>query len=169
MWRVIVSAFAVFGMLCLVAGIAALGYMAVKTVKPEKVNKGLQQELSALGLTLGAATRAEVVARFGEPEQERQETLSQVLEYPSRGLLVRLNRTTGTLNWYEFTSAAFATARGVQVGATYQQILDAYGTTPYVTPLTGGTRVRYHYGVAYVLEFLLNKEGKLTKVSFYHS
>ena len=169
MWKRIVAAFAAFGLLCLLGTIVAVGYMAVRTLKPETVNKGLQRELTALGLTVNEATLADVVARFGPPERTREETLSQVLEYPSKGLLLRVNKTSGKMDWYEFTSPAFATAGGVRVGATFQQIRDVYGPTRYVTQLSTGTRVRYHYGVAYVLEFQLNTDGKLTKVAFFHS
>lgn len=163
----VIIGLAIFGLLSMIGLAAALSFLALRTLKPEKVDHGLQRELSALGVTVGKSTQAEVVARFGAPEQERQETLSTVLAYPSRGLLVRMGKQSGVLEWVEFTSGEFATAKGIKVGATYQSLVDTYGLPSSVTPLSGSTRVRYQFGLAYMLEFTLNKENQVTRVAFF--
>jgi hypothetical protein len=167
MWKRIVAVLAIIGFLSLVAGAAGVGYFSLKTFKPEKVDTGLQQELSAPGVVLGKSTRDEVVARFGPPEQERQETLSTVLEYPSKKLLLRVDKASGLLGWVEYSSGVLATAKGIKVGSTYDAVVEAYGLPATVTPLSGGARVRYQFGMAYILEFLLDKSQRVTRIAFF--
>jgi hypothetical protein len=164
MWRRIVAVLAVVGFLSLAVMAAGGAYLVLKTYKPEKVDKGLQQELSALGVTLGQSTREQVIARFGPPEKERDETLSTVLDYPSQKLLCRIDKRTGTLEWIEYSSPQLATAKGLKVGATYSAIVDTYGVPTSVTPLSTGTRVRYQFGMAFVLEFSLNQSQHVTQI-----
>ncbi|HWI65254.1 MAG TPA: hypothetical protein VNT75_25770 [Symbiobacteriaceae bacterium] len=158
-----------FGLLCLVGAVAAAVLLAVRTLKPDLVDTGLQKEMAALGVTVGTATEADLIARFGPPPQTKQETLSTVYVYGEKGLLFRIDKKTGKLIWYEITSASHATAGGIRLGSTYDEILDVYGTTKYVTLMPTGTRVRYKYGTAFFLEFWLNKAQKVEKIAFYHS
>ncbi|HYF92076.1 MAG TPA: hypothetical protein VD969_07500 [Symbiobacteriaceae bacterium] len=158
-----------FGLICLIGSVAAGVFLAVKTLRPELLDSGLQEEMGALGVTVGTSTEVELIARFGEPQQRKQETLSTVYLYHSKGLLFRVDKQTGKLLWYEVTSSEYATARGIRLGATYDQILDAYGATNYVALLPTGTRLRYKYGTAFFLEFWLNKAGRLDRFAFYHS
>lgn len=125
--------------------------------------------MGVLGVTVGTSAAEDLAARFGPPEQTKQETLSTIYLYSSQGLLFRVDKQTGKLVWYEITSKQFATARGIHVGATYDDILNAYGTTEYVTLMPTGTRVRYRYGTAFFLEFWLNKAGKIERIAFFHS
>lgn len=162
--RILVS-LAIIGILSVLGVMAVAGFLAVRTLRPELVDAGLRQELARVGL--GEATRDTLTARYGQPEQERDETLSTVLAYPSGGLLLRVGKTSGALEWFETTSTIFATEKGIKLGSTYEQILDAYGKPQSVTPLTGGTRVRYQYGMVYMLEFWLVRGGGVERIVFF--
>ncbi|HYF80893.1 MAG TPA: hypothetical protein VD973_27595 [Symbiobacteriaceae bacterium] len=158
-----------FGLLCLIGTVAAVAFFGLRMLKPELIDTGLQKEMSALGVTLGAATEADLYARFGPAPQVKQETLSTVHIYPDQGLLFRVDRKSGKLIWQEISAKAHATARGIRLGDAYDQILNAYGNTEYVTLLPSGTRVRYKYGTAFFLEFWLDKAQRVEKIAFYHS
>lgn len=161
--------FAVLGLLSLLGAIAGVVFFAVRTLKPDLIDTGLQKEMSALGVTLGTATAEDLTARFGAPQQTKQESLSTVYLYSTKGLLFRIDKKTGKLIWYEITAKEYATAKGIKVGATYDDVLDAYGATKYVTLLPSGTRVRYKYGTAFFMEFWLSKVGRVEKIALYHS
>jgi len=158
-----------FGALCLVGAITAGVLFGLRMLKPELVDDGLQKEMGALGVTVGTSTAEDLAARFGPPEQTKQETLSTVYLYGTKGLLFRVDKQTGKLVWYEITSRQYATARAIRVGATYDEILNAYGSTEYVTLMPTGTRIRYRYGTAFFLEFWLNKAGKVERIAFFHA
>lgn len=158
-----------FGLLCLVGAVVAVVFLGIRMLKPEIVDTGLQNEMRALGVTLGTATEADLVAHFGPAQQIKQETLSTVHVYSDQGLLFRIDKKSGRLIWQEITSKAHATARGIRLGSTYDEILNAYGATEYVALLPAGTRVRYKYGTAFFLEFWLDKTQRVDKISFYHS
>ncbi|MDF2629010.1 MAG: hypothetical protein K0R39_2841 [Symbiobacteriaceae bacterium] len=158
-----------FGLLCLVGGVAALVFFGIRMLKPEMVDTGLQKEMTVLGVTLGTATEADLVARFGPAQQVKQETLSTVHVYTEQGLMFRVDKKSGKLIWQEINSEAHATARGIRPGSTYDQILNAYGATKYVTMLPTGSRVRYKWGTAFSLEFWLNKAQRVEKIAFYHA
>jgi hypothetical protein len=167
MGKKLLVALAVFGVLCLLGGAAAVGYLALHTLKPDLVDKGLQKEMGIAGLTMGASTEQDLLAKYGEPDERKDETLNHVYVYEERGLLFRIDRASGKLEWVQVTGPDVATAKGIKVGATYDQILDAYGPTNSVALLPTGTRVRYKYGMAYVLEFMLDQSRHITKISFY--
>lgn len=158
-----------FGLLCVIGAVTAVVLFGIRMLKPELIDTGLQKEMSALGVTLGTATEADLVARFGPAQQIKQETLSTVHVYTDRGLLFRMDKQSGKLIWQEISSPDHTTARAIRLGSTYDQILNAYGATEYVTLLPSGTRVRYKYGTAFFLEFWLNKANRVEKIAFYHS
>lgn len=156
-----------FLLVTVLAAIGAASYMAVKALRPELLQPDLKQEFSVLGLTVGKSNREELLARYGPPARQREETAALVFEYPGKGALFRFDRASGQLIWYEFTSPEFRTGKGITVGATQVEIETAYGRPTRVTPLRSGTRIRYHFGIAYALEFMLDTSGRLTRVTFF--
>jgi|GEM_PF-4135029 len=169
MWKRILAILAAIGLLAVLGGAVLVAYIAVGTVKPDLVNHDLRREFAFAGLTVGESTMQDVLATFGVPQREYREPLSLRYEYPSKGLLLRIGVASGRVEWYEFSSSQYATAKGVKVGAPFTAVTDAYGKPSSVTPLASGTRVRYHYGIAYTLEFWLDRDGKLARVAFFKS
>lgn len=145
------------------------GYLGVSLLRPELFRADLRREFSLYDLTLGESTQHQVKANLGEPHRERHESLSILYEYPSLGLSLRIGQLSGVLEWYEVRSDQFTTARGVRVGNSMTTITAAYGKPTEVTALPDAARVRYIFGIAYVLEFWLNNRQQVERIAFYRT
>lgn len=145
------------------------GLLLAALFRPELFDSGLRQELSFTGATLGQSSRADLLARFGPPDQERQESLSAVLQFHEAGLLLRIDHATDRLLWCEVTGPRFATARGVRIGSTQAQVLSAYGRPSEVALLREGARLRYRFGLVYTLEFWLDRQQRVERIAFYRA
>ncbi len=163
MWK---KALLLLGVLILL-GALALAYLATAMMKPELLRPEIRREFTIAGLAVGKATRQELIALHGPPEREVAERRTTVYRYPSRGLAFRMENETGQLIWYELRSPDYATGQGITVGASFDQIRAAYGKPTEVTPTPGGARVRYTYGMAYVLEFRLGPDMRVRSVTFF--
>jgi hypothetical protein len=153
-----------------ILGAVALGYLAVRMFKPELVRRDLRQEFTTTGLSIGRSTMSDVIDRFGKAERFRQEASGLLIEYPSKGLLFRVGGQPSTLYWYEWTTTAMATAKGVRVGDKLASVKTAYGEPDDIANLKGGLRVRYAYGTAYTLEFWITPAtDRVTRVVFFKS
>jgi hypothetical protein len=153
-------------LLCLILG---GGYLSVSLLRPELVRPDLRREFSLYQLTLGESTESQVRDHLGEPDRERRESLSILYEYASLDLSLRLGLDSGVLEWYEIRSDQFATARGVRVGDRFTAITEAYGKPTEVTPLPDSSRVRYIFGMVYVLEFWLDNLQRVERIAFYRT
>lgn len=149
--------------------VGILGLLAVRLFQPALFDPALRREFAVAGLAVGRSTRADMLAQFGGPVRERRETGAAVYEYPAQGLLLRFDTATDRLIWYEITTPAFPTGRGVRVGASLGEIRAAYGSGGMLTRFTGRARLRYAYGTAYALEFWLGGGDRLERIVFYRA
>ncbi len=149
--------------------VGTLGLLALRLFQPALFDPALRREFAVTGLAVGQATRAEMLARFGDPVREMQESAAAVYEYPAQGLLLRIDSATGRLIWYEITTPAFPTGRGVRVGASLSEIRAAYGSGGVLARFTGRARLRFAYGTAYALEFWLGEQDRLKRIVFYQA
>ncbi len=165
MWKWVLIGLAVV----ITGGVAALGLLGIRMLRPELLQRDLTREFGVTGLTIGASTPADMEARFGPAPITRKESISTVYEYPEQGLLLRIDDRTGTLVWYELSSPALATGKGIRVGSTISEVRQAYGAPSTLSSLSSGLRARYHYGTAYVLEFRFDKDERLGRIIFFRA
>lgn len=153
--------------LLLLAALGAAALAVFLSLHPEAAQPDLRQEFAVIGVAVGQAGEAEIVARFGPPGRQRSEHAGAVYEYPDRGLLLRTGRPDGRLIWYEFTSPALVTAKGVRIGATLPEVMKAYGSAAETASVAGRIRLRYTYGTAYALEFYFGTGRRVERVVFF--
>lgn len=153
--------------------VVALGvavYMGLSLYKPEVIHRDLTREFAITGLTIGVATPADMIARFGPPATERKAVVDTVYTYPAKGLLFRFDNASGTLSWYEIGSTAYATGQGIRVGDDLTAIRGAYGNPEDQSLVDGALHLRYTYGTRYALEFWLNTEtARVERIVFFRA
>jgi hypothetical protein len=149
------------------ACVVTFGFVLV--FHPDLVYSSLDAEKSATGLVVGLTNTNQMKEYHGQPTRTVQEQLTTKYEYNSTGVLYRLDRTTGVLNWVEFTGSTYHTGKGIRVGDSFDAVLQAYGKPANQIDIGERTLLRYSFGVKYSLEFWMSATAHVEKVVFYSS